>query len=67
MKVIDPDELVRQTTSTTDRLVMSARQTAKTLACVVRTGGGDLTKGVQVRSATSKKVSQSNTGQEPYQ
>ena len=41
---IDPNELVRQTTSTTNGLGMSARQTAMTLASVVKAGGGDLTK-----------------------
>ena len=41
---IDSNEIVKQTASTTDRLGMSARQTAMTLACAVKAGGGDLTK-----------------------
>ena len=39
---IDPNKIVKQTASTTDRLGMSARQTAMTLACVVKAGGEDL-------------------------
>ena len=40
--LIDPKKIVYQAASTSDRLGMSARQTAMTLACVVKAGGGDL-------------------------
>ena len=41
---IDPKNIVEQTTGTSDRLGISSRQTAMLLSCVVKAGGGDLTK-----------------------
>ena len=41
---IDPKKIVEQTTGTSDRLGISSRQTAMLLSCVVKAGGGDLTK-----------------------
>ena len=64
---IDPNDIVKQTTSTTDRLGLSNRQTAMMLASVVKAGGGDVAKvkvsksGVQrqrkkIRAMKGKKI-----------
>ena len=46
---------MKQTTSTTDRLGMSNRQTAEMLASVVKAGGGDVAKFKMYKSGVQRQ------------
>ena len=52
---IDPKELITQTSATSDRLGLSARDTAMFLANVVKAGGGDLSDVTVSKSAVHRK------------
>ena len=63
MLEIDPKLLVGQTTSTSDRLGMSSRQTAMLLASVVKSGGGDLSQVTLSKSSVQRKRKQARKKQ----
>lgn len=52
---IDSRTIVEQTTGTTDRLAMSARQTAMMLATVVKVGGGNLSEVPLTKSSVHRQ------------
>ena len=52
---IDPNKIVEETTGASDRLGLSARQTAMMLASVVKAGGGDLSQVKLSKSAVHRQ------------